>query len=128
MNRVVDAHRVIQRKLPIKGTEIYHCVLHDKKLGITEKFLHTFMRTFPVEWQFNAVDLAKRIGCSRKTIDRALARLMAAGLLERFPSRGEGGVFMGYTYIVFPVVYRLYRQLVKTMEKEDQGAPLDKNI
>ena len=129
-NRAFNTDKILQQKLPIAGTMIYHCVLHDKRLDAIDKLLHSLMRTFPDDWHFNATDLAKRIGVSRKTVDRSLARLMAASLLDRDPARGEGGIFLGYIYSVYPVRKDLYNRLVRQMKHEYQGpqkTPLDKN-
>ena len=107
-------------ELPIKHTSVYDSVLRDRRLTPAAKALHCYMRTFDKEWKFHANWLAKRLNVSRPTMSKLLKELLDEGYLERWPTSGDKGVFMGYDYYVYPVRKKLYWQLLKEVSEQEE--------
>ena len=82
-------------------------------MSLDAKGLHCYLRTFEDGWKFHATWLAKQFGISRPKIAKLLKQLLDEGYLDRVPTKGDRGVFLGYDYYIFPVRRKLYRKLMK---------------
>ena len=100
------------KPLPIAHVDIYTCMLKDNRISWRARFLHCYLRAFSNGYHFYASKLATDLNWNRHTVDTALRELQAAALLDRTEARGEGGIFMGFVYTVYPVRRDLYRRLL----------------
>ena len=109
------------KNLPHDSVSIHRSVLRDPELSLKAKGLHAFMRTMPNHWVFNVVDLTSRLREGKDAITVALKELVDAGYVDRDRPRGEGGVFMGYLYVVYPVHKDIYLEALEA-EREREAA------
>ena len=112
-----DPVKIDNKPLPIGHVPIYLCVLKDNRISWRARFLHCYMRSFGNDYHHFGIKIAKDLGWDRKTVGAALRELEAATLLERAECHGEGGIFMGYVYLVYPVRRTLYRRLLDESRK-----------